>query len=284
MEKKKKPVKHQAHKTPEPEAAPDTDRDPPVVQQVVEVVEEEKETVQPRDTAAVEDYAVEDLKTESQSDTSEINAETDDSNSDTASGEVSPEDKLPDGDEAGQDHELKQRQVVEELFSKHEPDSLTEISIHHKKPGRSPFIWAIVVLVAALTTGAGLLFFSGNVSIGSVMPAKPTPEPTAEPTQAPVVSQLNREDLKVQVLNGGGVAGAASKMKEFLTEKGYQVTDVGNTEDYSYDLTEIVVKSGADGVIALLEEDLEEEYEIGSTSAILDEDALYDVRVIVGKK
>jgi hypothetical protein len=90
-------------------------------------------------------------------------------------------------------------------------------------------------------------------------------------------------DLKVQVLNGGGKAGAASKMKTFLTEKGYVVTATGNTDQYSFDKTEIDVKAGKESALQLLKSDLEKEYTLGTMAASLSSDSPFDVRVTVGK-
>ena len=86
------------------------------------------------------------------------------------------------------------------------------------------------------------------------------------------------------MLNGGGVAGTAGQMKTLLEEKGYTVSDVGNTEQYTYDETEIHVKADKEAYLALLTQDLSGEYTIGSSSAELDEDVSYDARIIVGKE
>ena len=73
-------------------------------------------------------------------------------------------------------------------------------------------------------------------------------------------------------------------MKKLLEEKGYTVADTGNTDEYTYEKTEILVKSGKEGYIALLEEDLKGTYTLGSGSATLSEDSSYDAQVIVGKE
>jgi hypothetical protein len=95
---------------------------------------------------------------------------------------------------------------------------------------------------------------------------------------------LKRSDIAVQVLNGGGKAGAATKMKTLLTDKGYQVKDVGNTDEYNHDKTEILVKPGKESAIGLLKKDLEDTYTVGSATATLPADSTYDAQVIVGKE
>lgn len=175
-------------------------------------------------------------------------------------------------------------QVVEDIFTK--KDNLMEIGVTKKSSKQSIFIWAVVMIVAAITVGGGLLLFSNKSGIPSIsLISKPTstPIPTAEPTQAPKPA-LNREDVSIEVLNGGGVVGAASKMKTFLEEKGYTVDNVGNTDEYNYDLTEILVKENNDSLFKLLESDLEEEYNLATSASILDEDSDFDAQIIVGKE
>jgi len=62
------------------------------------------------------------------------------------------------------------------------------------------------------------------------------------------------------------------------------VADTGNTDEYTYEKTEILVKPGKEAYIALLEEDLKDAYTLGSTSATLSSDGSYDAQVIVGKE
>jgi len=50
--------------------------------------------------------------------------------------------------------------------------------------------------------------------------------------------------IKVQVLNGSGVAGIAGKAGKWLQRNGYAVEDVGNADRQDHKLTSIVVRSG----------------------------------------
>ncbi len=180
------------------------------------------------------------------------------------------------------------KEMVEVLYgSKHPPTIAPEISMHSKKRSTKPVIvWALVTIVVALLSGLVLFTLSKkSFSLPSVFVAPtPTPTPTITPTPTPTPMAVDKESLTVQVLNGGGTPGAASKMKKLLEEKGYTVTDTGNTEEYTYDTTEIHVKPGKEGAIPLLESDLKEDYSLGESAADLPDDASYDVRVIVGKE
>ena len=88
------------------------------------------------------------------------------------------------------------------------------------------------------------------------------------------------KDIRVQVLNGGGEEGAASKTAELLTEAGYSVTEVKNADRNDYKGILIVDRTGdrkkAKDVARFL----------GVEDVILQRSSsdLEDVLVIIGKK
>jgi hypothetical protein len=55
-----------------------------------------------------------------------------------------------------------------------------------------------------------------------------------------------QQPLRVQVLNGNGVSGAASKMSQTLQASGFKVESVGNADTRDYELTTVVVPAGSD--------------------------------------
>jgi hypothetical protein len=56
---------------------------------------------------------------------------------------------------------------------------------------------------------------------------------------------VQQEPLRVQVLNGNGVSGAAGKMSEALQADGFTVESIGNADTRDYELTTIVVPIGS---------------------------------------
>jgi len=54
-----------------------------------------------------------------------------------------------------------------------------------------------------------------------------------------------QQPLRVQVLNGNGVVGAAGKMSETLQASGFRVESVGNAANRDYELTTILVPAGS---------------------------------------
>jgi LCP family protein required for cell wall assembly len=59
------------------------------------------------------------------------------------------------------------------------------------------------------------------------------------------VETIESAPLRVQVLNGNGIAGAASAMSERLAESGFEIAGVGNAEARDYATTTIVVPDGS---------------------------------------
>lgn len=177
----------------------------------------------------------------------------------------------------------KQKEVVEELFNNETSQVGSEIASQKSGSSKKLFLWALIVIIIAIVVGGGLIAMTSGASVPFMAQPSPTPTPAPTPTPTPAAS-LDRKDLTIQVLNGGGVVGAAGKMKAFLEEKGYTVSDTGNTEEYTYEQTEILVKAEKQAYLSLLEEDLGEDYTIGTTAATLDDDSSYDAVITVGKE
>ncbi len=184
--------------------------------------------------------------------------------------------------------EKRKEEVVGELFQPKEAEVMPEISMHSQKSSRPIILWAIITLVAALVVGGGIFVMKNGQtlhlpSIVAVPTPTPTKTPTPTPSPTPTISDLKKDSLNIQVLNGGGTPGAATKMKQLLESKGYTVGATGNTDTYTYDQTIISVKSSKQAYLQLLESDLTSSYTLGTSSADLADDVSYDARVIVGK-
>ena len=68
---------------------------------------------------------------------------------------------------------------------------------------------------------------------------KPTPAASASATPSGPPLVTPPENVRVQVLNGSGVAGEASRVAKELTEAGFQVVGVGNAARSDYTTTEV---------------------------------------------
>lgn len=177
-----------------------------------------------------------------------------------------------------------------------------------KKSRRLIFIIFVVILIGALVFG-GREFLGGKEEIQDKSKIAPTPTiekiefptdtplptesptieptaiPTAKPTSSPVdkATGLDRSNLSVEVQNGSGEVGAASKASEVLKTFGYHVITIGNADNFDYENVTLKVKSDKGDFLPLLKKDLGFTYTIGSSSADLSASASADSLVIVGK-
>lgn len=138
----------------------------------------------------------------------------------------------------------------------------------------------------------GLIFGFSNMNISSLkfqLPfqktdnskqaeASPTPEPTEAPEPTPSVK---REDIKVKILNGSGVKGKASEIKEALQDAGYTDVITGNADNFDYATSEIQVKEDKKDAFVLLKDDLED-FATLKEAATLDEEDTADAVFIIG--
>lgn len=295
MVDKKKKSEHEAVKSSDKEEI----RAPKMVTQIIEIVEEEipeekpevkvhakPEVSTPEPVPEVHKKVVEEEPAEEENQEEDLSEKTDEP-------EVEAEDKEEDKtrvkeDASPESEPDKQKSTVEEIFTKKEPLVMPEISIHSTGSSkRNMFLWALTMIVITVAIGGGLIIFSGGGSggvSGIVLQPTSTPTPTLTPSPTPVPVAVNKDELEVQILNGGGVAGAATKMKTFLEEKGYTVSEVGNAEEYTYEQTEVHVKKSVSGNLPEIKKELEEAYTVGAAAEDLPDDSKYDVRVIVGKE
>lgn len=153
------------------------------------------------------------------------------------------------------------------------------------------FLVGLVAAILVLTGGGIFLYRKKSAKIPStpeVAQATPSPQTEAEVTPeeepTPTIETLNREDLKLQVLNGSGVAGTASKAKEFLEGLGYKDVDAGNADSYNYEETEISIREDKKDYLELLTDDLSEKYTLAEETKTLDEESEFGVIVILGKE
>lgn len=184
--------------------------------------------------------------------------------------------------------EEKKKEVVDELFQKSETpptEVMPEISVHTKSSKNAVFLWGLGVIAACVAIGGVLMLVSKKKANFPSVVVIPTPTPTTTPKVTPTATaSATRGAISIQVLNGGGVVGAATKMKKLLEDKGYKVDATGNADSYAYDTTEILVKASDSAYLTLLTGDLKDTYTLGTTAATLDPSVQFDARVVVGKK
>ncbi|MBI3619949.1 LytR C-terminal domain-containing protein [Candidatus Roizmanbacteria bacterium] len=120
----------------------------------------------------------------------------------------------------------------------------------------------IFILSFALSFGFFLLLSHFNFkapALGNNLFVKPTPTPTPTPLPSPIPTPtLKREDLKIKVLNGSGVGGKATEIKDLLKAKGYGEILTGNADNFDYNQSELQVKKTKADAGILLKKDLKD--------------------------
>jgi hypothetical protein len=156
--------------------------------------------------------------------------------------------------------------------------------------------WFLIAIVAGLI----LIVISGGVwvyqkTVKNKPPATdqitPTPireettiTPEAEVTPGEVTTTPSaKEELKIQILNGGGVKGEAGRAALLLGKAGFKNIKTGNAARFDYEQTEISIKEGEKEFLQDLTEALAENYTVSSDSKTLEAKDTYDVVIILGK-
>lgn len=141
-----------------------------------------------------------------------------------------------------------------------------------------------VVLVVAgglFLIGGGLSVYRRAISNRQEEELQPIPTPIEEATPTPE-PEFDRAELKIQVLNGTGTPGVAGEAADFLENKGYQNVKTGNADSYEYDETIIQIKEEKADFLDQLRDDLTDEYVLAAETETLEEDADFDVIIILG--
>ncbi|MCR4327092.1 MAG: LytR C-terminal domain-containing protein, partial [Nanoarchaeota archaeon] len=111
-----------------------------------------------------------------------------------------------------------------------------------------------------------------NVVVVTPTLAPPTPTPTPN---------FKKEEVKIKVLNGSGVKGKATEVKDILRKKGYLEILTDNADNFDYVTTEIQVKSDKKQLGDMVKDDLKD-YITAPKITILDEKEASDLVLIFG--
>jgi hypothetical protein len=115
----------------------------------------------------------------------------------------------------------------------------------------------------------------------AMMPSgKLTPTSKASLTPSP---KLDRSKLRVAILNGSGVAGAAKEISSNLNSLGYTIATIGNADDFTYENVTIKIKKSKSDYLPLLKKDISDNDPKVIITTKLDDKLETDAEVIVGK-
>ena len=198
----------------------------------------------------------------------------------------------------------KEKEEVEKKEISFDPPKPPVSPTPPKKPERGSFLPYFLGLLIGLIAVFGFIEVRAYLAKRSIEEIQPqentqtetqTPENTTSQTETPAQTTapaeqtqtatpaLDKSAISMQVLNGSGVTGEATKIKSVLEKDGFKVASVGNASSFTYQTTIVYYKTGkkdaADAAVSTLKN-------AGRTASAEEKTALtkYDLQVVVGKK
>lgn len=190
----------------------------------------------------------------------------------------SPKEEFLTGD---QKEKSTEEEVVSELSTGAKETKLTTSFLLGKK-----LFWIglpVVFLIGALAGGV-FIYKEGIKKTEKAEEQLVAVSPSSTPTPPPTPIPLNREDLKLQVLNGRGVAGTAAEAKEFLEGLGYEEIEIDNADSYDYEETEVSIKEDKKDYLEQLSGDLSEKYTLSVQTPYVDKESEFDAIITIGRR
>ena len=103
--------------------------------------------------------------------------------------------------------------------------------------------------------------------------------PTVVPPTATPTPNFKKEEVKIKILNGSGVKGKATEIKEILREKGYVEILTDNADNFDYIVTEIKIKNDKKQLGEIIKNDLKD-YVTSPKIIVLDDKEASDAVII----
>lgn len=190
--------------------------------------------------------------------------------------------------------EKKEEKKEEKEVSPHTESSVSTedvFGVDEKRGFPKKYILILILAIFILIFGfAFLLMRAGYFSLPTGNPfAKPTPTPTSAPTATPTPTSLPSEDkvdkkgIVVQIFNGTGTPGQALKVKNALTELGFETINTGNSD--TTDATDALVVFSAKVGSVTREEVTKAMHKIFESVVTKgEEDADFDIKITTGKE
>ncbi|MBF8249460.1 MAG: LytR protein [Candidatus Levybacteria bacterium] len=158
-----------------------------------------------------------------------------------------------------------------------------EESLSSGNAPKKNYMWPILfIFILAIALMVGIFVYKQGIFKGvkvNVVTLSPTPTITPEPTKA-----IDLAQYEIEIQNGSGVEGEASRQKLSLTAEGFTISSVGNADNSDYTDTIIQAKKEVNkDFIVKLEGILGDSFTVGETE-VLSDDSSTPVIIILGTK
>ena len=139
--------------------------------------------------------------------------------------------------------------------------------------------WTLVVVL--LVAGVYFLLKEPQIEVEPLPESEVAEEEIQQPSATPVPISVDKKDIKIEVLNGTGLAKEASFLSGQLQDLGYSDIEVGNTEEQDYSTTVVTyARDVQDQVKDEVNDKLEEIYEDVDVRETSSTD--FDIQIIAG--
>ena len=116
--------------------------------------------------------------------------------------------------------------------------------VREEKKGKGKIIFILLAILALVAVGVWLIFGRSGDEETEISATPTVSEETPSPTQTPV--EIDRDEVKIQILNGSGISGAAGDLRSEMEDLGYSDIAVGNASSQDYETTEVTFSTGLD--------------------------------------
>ena len=130
----------------------------------------------------------------------------------------------------------------------------------------------LFILISRSKINLKLPDFITKKNVVTVTPTTIPPSPTPTP-------DFKKEDVKIKILNGSGLKGKATEIKEILKNKGYMDIVTGNADNFDFKITEIQVKKDKAQLGNMIKNDLKD-YVTSPKITVLDDEEAADLVLI----
>ena len=166
------------------------------------------------------------------------------------------------------------------------PEPTTQTTVAQSGPPtakkKSKRKWIIVAVVIVLILGIGGFFILQTPDFGSSEPS-PTPqiEELPTPPSTPTPEPVDKSEVSILILNGTGIEGEATLLKENLEDLGYEDIEAENADDTDNEVTIVIFDTNLSDAIRdeILAELIDTYQDVESSTDDLGE---FDVEITTG--
>jgi hypothetical protein len=173
-------------------------------------------------------------------------------------------------------------QAQQEQSKNFQPDFIQRET---RQSSKKPLIATVLVILGSLLIAFTVFLIFGMG--GQKEEVRPTPPPQVIAPTVPEPSPLPTprvSDFSIQVLNGAGIPGEASRAASLLTAAGFSKITTGNAEKFNFVETEIAAKANvSENFLRKIENLLSKTYVLAKTKSLSSSSA-FDVVITIGSR